>query len=98
METTMKATTALGRIALGLPLILAVALAAPAQAKLVTGSTEPAIAISADDTAIATGPAGTLIESNYFNAPQTQTGSGRNNSCRLPLSLFEKTRMARACN
>lgn len=73
-------------------------LALPAQAKLVAGEAPTIIAVSADDTAITTGPAGAMIESNYFNAPQTQIGLGRNNSCRLPLSLFEKTRLARACN
>ena len=71
-------------------------LALPAQAKLVTGEPQQVIAISAEDTAIMTGPAGAMIESQYFNAPQAQIG--RNNSCRLPLSLFEKTRLARACN
>lgn len=74
------------------------ALGVPAQAKLVTGAIQPVIAISVDDTAIATGPAGTLIESNYFNAPQAPVGYGSLKSCRLPLSLFEKTRLARACN
>jgi hypothetical protein len=83
--------------ALGLSLFLP-ALAVPAQAKLVTGATQPAIAISVDDTAITTGPAGALIESNYFNAPQAPLGYGSLKSCRLPLSLFEKTRLARACN
>lgn len=79
-------------------LALSPLLAVPAQAKLVTGDPQPVIAISADDTAIMTGPAGALIESNYFNAPQARIGLGRNNSCRLPLGLFEKTRLARACN
>jgi hypothetical protein len=101
----MKAITAPGQITLskaamaflilGL-LIPFLVLAAPAQAKLVVGSPQPVIAISADDTAIATGPAGTLIESNYFNAPQAPLGVSR--SCRLPMSLFDKTRLARACN
>lgn len=79
-------------------LALSPLLAFPAQAKLVTGVPQQAIAISADDTAIMTGPAAAMIESNYFNAPLTQIGLGRNNSCRLPPSLFEKTRLARACN
>lgn len=83
--------------ALGLSLSL-LALAEPAQAKLVTGAMQPVIAISVDDTAIATGPAGALIESNYFNAPQAPVGHGSLKSCRLPISLFEKTRLAHACN
>jgi hypothetical protein len=98
----MKAITAPGQITLSkaamalLILSLLIPFLAPAQAKLVVGSPQPVIAISADDTAIATGPAGTLIESNYFNAPQAPLGVSR--SCRLPISLFEKTRLARACN
>lgn len=72
--------------------------AAPVQAKLVTGATQPPIAVSVDDTIIATGPAGTLLEANYFNAPTVPAGFGRLKSCRLPLSLFEKTHLARVCN
>lgn len=83
--------------AFGLSLSLG-ALAIPAHAKLIAGATQPVIAISVDDTAITTGPAGTLVESNYFNAPQPPVGYGNLKSCRLPLSLFEKTRLARACN
>ena len=78
-------------------LLAVLALATPAQAKLVAGTAQPVIAVSVDDTTIATGPAGALMESNYFNAPQAPTGSGLK-SCRLPMSLFEKTRLARACN
>lgn len=84
------------------PVVLALALGflaltAPAQAKLVVGKPLPVIAISVDDTAIATGPAGALLESNYFNAPQPSPTFGRGNSCRAPLSLFQKTRLAQAC-
>jgi hypothetical protein len=39
-----------------------------------------------------------LLELNYFNAPPTTSASGRGNSCRLPQSLFEKTRLAESCN
>ena len=84
------------------PIILALssaflALAAPAQAKLVVGEPQPVIGISVDDTAAATSPAGALLESNYFNAPQPTQNFGRGNSCRAPLSLFEKTRLALSC-
>ncbi len=84
------------------PIILALslgflALAAPAQAKLAVGEPHPVIGISVDDTAVATGPAGALLESNYFNAPQPSLNFGRGNSCRAPLSLFEKTRLAQSC-
>ena len=85
------------------PIILALSLAPalfawPAQAKLVAGQALPVMAMSVDDTAIATGPSGALLESNYFNAPQAPLAFGRGNSCRLPLRLFEKTRLAQSCN
>lgn len=73
------------------------AITAPAQGKLVVGPSLPVVAISVDDTAIATGPAGALLESNYFNAPSPTPNFGRGNSCRAPVSLFEKTRLAQAC-
>jgi hypothetical protein len=85
-------------IIFALGLASALALSAPAQAKLVAGEWQPVIAISVDDTAIATGPSGALLESNYFNAPQSSLAFGRGNSCRLPVSLFEKTRLAQSCN
>lgn len=81
-----------------LSLALGTALAAPAQAKLTAGEPFPLVAFSLDDTAVATGPARTLRESNYFTAPQTTSAFGRGNSCHLPLSLFEKTRLAQSCN
>ncbi len=74
------------------------ALVSPTQAKLVVGQPQPVIAISVDDSAIATRPSGALRESNYFNAPQLPSTFGRGNSCRLPPSLFEKTRLAQSCN
>jgi hypothetical protein len=82
------------------PLVFALSLAflaTPAQAKLVVGEPQPVIGISVDDTAAATGPAGALLESNYFNASQPMQNFGRGNSCRAPLSLFAKTRLAQSC-
>ena len=84
------------------PIILALSLgflasAAPAQAKLVVGEPQPVIGIPVDDTAVATRPAGGLLESNYFNAPQPTQNFGRGNSCRAPVSLFAKTRLAQSC-
>jgi hypothetical protein len=85
-------------IIFALGLVSALALTASAQAKLVVGEPQQVSAISAGDTAIATGPSGALLESNYFNAPQSPLAFGRGNSCRLPLSLLEKTRLAQSCN
>jgi hypothetical protein len=73
-----------------------VMLSAPAQAKPSPLEPQRVIAISADDTAIATGPTGALLEANYFNAPPPPTSGQR--ACRLQFNVFEKTRLARACN
>lgn len=69
----------------------------PAQAKLAVGDSQPVIAISADDTAVATGPSGTLLEANYFNAPQPQRFGSRM-SCPASLILSERSRRARSCD
>jgi hypothetical protein len=78
-------------------IILALLLAAgSAQAKLAPlDQTVPVTAISGEDTTITTGPAGAMLESNYFNAPQPRAGVL---SCRLQPDLFQKTRLARACD
>ena len=46
------------------------------------------------DTDVNTGPSGALLERSYFEAPQPQL----NVSCRLQLSVFDKTRLTHACN
>ena len=47
-----------------------------------------------NDTEVNTGPSGALLERSYFEAPQPQL----NVSCRLQLSVFDKTRLTEACN
>ena len=47
-----------------------------------------------NDTDINSGPAGALLERNYFEAPQPQF----NISCRLQLRVFDKTSLVHACN
>jgi hypothetical protein len=47
-----------------------------------------------NDTEVTTGPSGALLERSYFEAPQPQL----NVSCRLQLSVFDKTRLTHACN
>jgi hypothetical protein len=47
-----------------------------------------------NDTDVNTGPSGALLERSYFEAPQPQL----NVSCRLQLSVFDKTRLTHACN
>ena len=47
-----------------------------------------------NDTEVNSGPSGALLERNYFQAPQRQF----NVSCRLQLSVFDKTRLTEICN
>jgi hypothetical protein len=81
-------------------LLLSAAFLASAQAKLAPiepFADERANTATHDDTTISSGPAGALLESNYFNAPQPPLAGIRNFSCRPQFSLFEKRRLARAC-
>ncbi len=79
----------------GLAVLLA--LGATAQAKPVPVESQP-VAISAGDSAIASGAAGAMFESDYFRAPQPPLAAGRVFPCRLQLRVFEKTRLAQSCN
>jgi len=47
-----------------------------------------------NDTDINSGSSGALLERAYFQAPQPQF----NVSCRLQLSVFDKTRLTEVCN
>lgn len=51
-----------------------------------------------DDGAIYLGPAGALLESDYFGVPQPRQGLSRVFPCRLHLRvIFSKTRLAQFC-
>jgi hypothetical protein len=63
---------------------------APIEGRLVTASL--------DDTTIDSGPSGAMFESNYFNAPQAPFTAVRLFPCRLQVRIFDKTRLAQACN
>jgi len=76
---------------------MVVALGAAAQAKPAPLDPRP-ISLSTDDAAIATGPAGATLESNYFRAPPQPYAAGRVFPCRLQLRVFEKTRIAQSCH
>ncbi len=88
------------RVSTTLALLLAPALLAlgvTAQAK--PAPVEPqTVAMLFDDSTIYSGPSGAMLESNYFNAPQPPYAAGRVFPCRLQLRVFDKTRLARACN
>jgi hypothetical protein len=48
--------------------------------------------------AIAVGAAGAMIESDYFQAPQTRFSSHGALACRLHAEIFSKTRLAQNCH
>jgi hypothetical protein len=81
-----------GCFALGLLLLSAVV----AQAKFAPVDTPRATWLT-DDTAIIVGPAGAMLESDYFRASQTPSATSRIFPCRLKLDLFDKTRLAQSC-
>jgi hypothetical protein len=71
------------------------ALGAVAVAKPVpVESARPAIALNEADINI--GPSGAVREREYFQAPQAQFNAG-SLVCRLPLIVFDKTRLASSC-
>ena len=57
-----------------------------------------ALALSANDTTIDSGPSGASLESNYFRAPQPPVAAGRVFPCRLQLRMFDTMRLAQNCN
>jgi hypothetical protein len=79
-----------------LALAVLLAFAAAVQAKPAPLDPQP-ISLATTDAAIATGPSGTTLESDYFHAPQLPYAAGRVFPCRLQLRVFDKTRMARSC-
>jgi hypothetical protein len=76
------------------------ACSASAQAKISPfAPDQPVTTISLEDTSINSGPSGAMLESSYFNAPQSPFVSGRVFQCRLQTNIvFTKTRMARSCD
>lgn len=84
----MKALLAIG-------VLLALNVAAAAKPAPVTA---PRLTPSPEDTAMVLGPAGAMLESDYFRAPQTPVVSGRVFPCRLQLQVFEKTKLAQSCH
>lgn len=51
-----------------------------------------------DESAMLVGPVGAMLESDYFRAPPAPTAARRIFPCRLQLSVFDKTRLAKSCN
>jgi hypothetical protein len=72
---------------------------APALAKFTPVEPEvPVTAISLEDTTINSGPAGAMLESNYFNAPQRPLAGIRVYPCSVQVNLFQKTHLIRTCD
>jgi hypothetical protein len=74
--------------------LTAVAAAKPTPAGSLNQIQDLSQAAVRNDTEVNTGPSGALLERNYFQAPQPQF----NVSCRLQLSVFDKTRLTDICN
>ena len=72
---------------------------APAQAKFTPiDPAAPVTAIALQDTAIDSGPAAAMLESNYFNMRQPPLAGIRAFPCGIQTNLFQKTRLIRACD
>lgn len=80
-----------------LAIAVLLSLSAGAQAKLAPVET-PRLTPAPDDSAMVVGPAGAMLESGYFRAPQTPVAAGRVFPCRLQLQAFDKTRLAQSCH
>jgi hypothetical protein len=51
-----------------------------------------------EESAMLVGPAGAMLESDYFRAPPAPIAARRVFPCRLQISVFDKTRLAQSCN
>ena len=58
----------------------------------------PRLTPTSEDTAVLVGPAGAMLESDYFRAPRPDNSDSRRPfPCRLQLSVFDKARLATSC-
>jgi hypothetical protein len=86
---------AMRKVVFGVALFLT--LSAGAEAKYAPVET-PRPTAPPDDSAMFVGPAGAMLESNYFRAPPQQQRSSDPNFCRLQLRVFDKTKLAQSCD
>jgi hypothetical protein len=86
---------AMKKVVLGIALFLT--LGVSAQAKYAPVETLRPTA-PPDDSAMFVGPAGAMLESDYFRAPPQQQRSSDSNICRLQLRVFDKTQLAQSCD
>jgi hypothetical protein len=80
-----------------LAIAVLLSLSAGAQAKLAAVET-PRLTPEPDDSTMVVGPAGAMLESGYFRAPQAPVASGRVFPCRLRLQVFDKNKLAQSCH
>jgi hypothetical protein len=52
----------------------------------------------ADESAMYVGPAGAMLEADYFRAPPQHQRSSDSNVCRVQLRLFDKMQLAQSCD
>jgi hypothetical protein len=71
-------------------------LSATAHAKLAPVEEMPRSTPPSDDSAVLVGPAGAMLEADYFRAPQKPAPDPH--MCRLQLRVFEKTQLAESCH
>ncbi len=90
-------TTAVGKLTIGLALLLPLAAAAalPASAKLTPFQQLPFE--QPDVTALHTGPAAAMLERTYFQAPQLPVAARAIAPCTVQMVVFDKARLAQAC-
>jgi hypothetical protein len=79
-----------------IPLLLLLILPAAAQASHGSAPTKR-LTPSPADWAMFTGPAGAMLESDYFRAPGANLAGSGLFPCKLDLDLFAKTRLATTC-
>jgi hypothetical protein len=78
-------------------LALILAFGATAQAKLTPFQVQPP-AVSFDQYDMFAGPAGAMLESNYFRAPEPRSAARTLFPCRAQVQLFDTTRIAQSCH
>jgi hypothetical protein len=86
---------AMKKVVLGVALLLTLSVAAHANYAPVE---TPRPTAPPDDSAMFVGPAGAMLEANYFRAPPPQQRSSHSNVCRVQLRLFDKTQLAQSCD
>ncbi len=78
-------------------LALSAVFGASAQA-MVAPQQNAALVVTSSDSTILAGPAGALLEANYFRAPPSPSTRNRVFPCRLQMRIFDKISLAQSCH